>query len=162
MLKYTICFIKKDNEILLLNRNKKPNMGLWNGVGGKIEINESAYDGVIRETFEETGMTLEEVVFAGNVVWKSDNGESGMHVFLADFPKGSKISTPIKVEEGLLDWKKIDWIVDPDNRGVVSNISLFLPKMLKGELGFEHKFEYENNQIVAYSTSLIASESKLT
>jgi 8-oxo-dGTP diphosphatase len=96
-------------------------------------------------------------LFYKNVI-SGNNGESGMHVFLADFPEGSNIATPIKVEEGLLDWKKIDWIVDPDNRGVVSNISLFLPKMLKGELGFEHKFEYENNQIVAYSTSVIVSE----
>jgi 8-oxo-dGTP diphosphatase len=155
MLKYTICFIKKDNEILLLNRNKKPNMGLWNGVGGKIEINESAYEGVIRETLEETGITLEEVVFAGNVIWKSSNGESGMHVFLADFPKGRSIHTPVKEVEGLLDWKEIDWILDPDNRGVVSNISLFLPKMLIGELGLEHKFIYKNGQIVDYSTSLL-------
>lgn len=158
MLKYTICFIKKDNEILLLNRNKKPNMGLWNGVGGKIEINESAYDGVIRETFEETGIKLEEAVFAGNVIWKSNNGESGMHVFIADLPKGSSIHTPVKMEEGVLDWKEIDWIVDPDNRGVVSNISLFLPKILEGELGLEHKFVYENGQIVDYSTSFLKSE----
>ena len=51
-----------------------------------------------------------------------------------------------------------DWIVDPDNRGVVSNISLFLPKILKGELGLEHKFVYENGQIVDYSTTYLISE----
>jgi 8-oxo-dGTP diphosphatase len=158
MLKYTICFIKKDNQILMLNRNKKPNMGLWNGVGGKIEFNESAYDGVMRETFEETGIKLEKAVFAGNVIWKSSNGEAGMHVFLADFPIGSNIHTPIKVDEGVLDWKEIDWIVSPDNSGVVSNIRLFLPKMLRGELGFQHTFVYENAQIVDYSTSLLKVE----
>jgi 8-oxo-dGTP diphosphatase len=157
MLKYTICFIKKDNEILLLNRNKKPNMGLWNGVGGKIELNESAYDSVMRETFEETGIILEEAVFAGNVIWKSSNGELGMHVFLANFPKGSSIHTPIKVDEGVLDWKEIEWIFSPDNNGVVSNIHLFLPKMLRGEWGLEHKFIYENGQIVEYSISLLKS-----
>jgi 8-oxo-dGTP diphosphatase len=158
MLKYTICFIKKDNEILLLNRNKKPNMGLWNGVGGKIEINESEYESVIRETFEETGIQLKEVVFAGNVIWRSSNGESGMHVFIADLPTGSSINTPVKVEEGVLDWKELDWIVNPDNRGVVSNICLFLPNMLNGELGFENIFVYENGQIVDYSTSFLKSE----
>jgi 8-oxo-dGTP diphosphatase len=155
MLKYTICFIKNDNEILLLNRNKQPNMGLWNGVGGKIEINESAYESVIRETFEETGITLEEVVFAGNVIWESSNGESGMHVFIADLPKGSRIHTPVKVEEGVLDWKEIEWIMDPENRGVVSNIRLFLSKILEGEIGLEHRFIYESGQIVDYSTTLL-------
>ncbi len=49
MYKYTICFIKKGKKILLLNRNKKPNMGMWNGVGGKIEDNETPYEGIIRE-----------------------------------------------------------------------------------------------------------------
>lgn len=114
MLKYTICFIKKDDEILLLNRKKKPNMGLWNGVGGKIEPNESPYEAVIRETWEETGMKLDEVTYAGNVVWKSTNGDSGMYVFLADLPDGNGVKTPDKVEEGILDWKKLNWILDPN------------------------------------------------
>jgi 8-oxo-dGTP diphosphatase len=61
MLKYTICFIKRKDEILLLNRNKKPNMGLWNGVGGKIETGETPFEGIIRETWEETGLLLKEV-----------------------------------------------------------------------------------------------------
>ena len=63
MYKYTICFIRKGNEILLLNRNKKPNMGMWNGVGGKIEENETPYKGIIRETLEETGIELPSVTY---------------------------------------------------------------------------------------------------
>jgi 8-oxo-dGTP diphosphatase len=153
MLKYTIFFIKKDNEILLLNRNKKPNMGLWNGVGGKIECNESPYDSIIRETWEETGMALEEVTYAGNVVWKSTNGDSGMYVFLADLPNGTNLETPVKVEEGILDWKKLDWILDSDNHGIVSNIRYFLPQMLKGEYKLEHQFVYDNGSMVGYTSS---------
>lgn len=65
MYKYTICFIRKSDKILLLNRNKKPNMGMWNGVGGKIEENETPYEGIIRETFEETGIELSSVTYKG-------------------------------------------------------------------------------------------------
>ena len=65
MYKYTICFIRKGNKILLLNRNKKPNMGMWNGVGGKIEDNETPYEGIIRETLEETGIDLPSVTYKG-------------------------------------------------------------------------------------------------
>ncbi|MCT6809298.1 MAG: NUDIX domain-containing protein, partial [Staphylococcus epidermidis] len=72
MLNYTICFIKKDKEILLLNRNKKPNMGMWNGVGGKIEGSESHLESIIRETYEETGIILNNPLYVGNVVWKSN------------------------------------------------------------------------------------------
>lgn len=153
MLKYTICFIKRNDEILLLNRNKKPNMGLWNGVGGKIESDESPFEGIIRETWEETGLLLEEVTHAGNVIWKSKHGESGMYVFLADLPEGMDIHTPIKVEEGILDWKKIDWVLEPNNNGVVSNIQHFLPKMLNGQYGLEHIFVYENGIVTEYMAS---------
>jgi 8-oxo-dGTP diphosphatase len=150
MLKYTICFIKRHDEILLLNRNKKPNMGLWNGVGGKIETGESPFEGIIRETWEETGLLLKEVTYAGNVIFKSIHGEAGMYVFLANLPDEMTINTPMKVEEGILDWKKIDWILDPNNNGVVSNIHHFLPQMLNGQYGFEHIFVYENGTITEY------------
>ena len=49
-IKYTLCFIKRDNEFLMLNRIKAPNMGLWNGVGGKLELNEDKFQGIKRET----------------------------------------------------------------------------------------------------------------
>lgn len=68
MYKYTICFIRKGNNILLLNRNKKPTMGMWNGVGGKIEDNETPYEGIIREAFEETGIELQNVTYKGNII----------------------------------------------------------------------------------------------
>lgn len=37
MYQYTLCFIERGDAILLLNRQKAPWMGCWNGVGGKIE-----------------------------------------------------------------------------------------------------------------------------
>ncbi len=37
MYKHTLCFIKRNEEILMLNRKYDPVKGLWNGVGGKIE-----------------------------------------------------------------------------------------------------------------------------
>ena len=45
-------------------------MGMWNGVGGKIEENETPYEGIIRETFEETGIELSSVTYKGTVVLK--------------------------------------------------------------------------------------------
>ncbi|MFD2444779.1 NUDIX domain-containing protein [Bacillus sp. CGMCC 1.16607] len=155
MLKYTICFIRRNDTILLLNRNKKPNMGLWNGVGGKIEANESPFDAIIREAREETGISLDKVIYAGDVIWKSEAGESGMYVFMAELPEGIMIDTPIQMEEGILDWKEIDWILNPNNHGVVSNIQLFLPKMLRGEYGLEHQFFYENGHITEYASVIL-------
>lgn len=33
MYKHTLCFIKRNEEILMLNREYDPVKGLWNGVG---------------------------------------------------------------------------------------------------------------------------------
>lgn len=38
---YTLCFLLNESEVLMLFRAKEPNKGKWNGVGGKIEFNET-------------------------------------------------------------------------------------------------------------------------
>ncbi|MES5866052.1 NUDIX domain-containing protein [Bacillus cereus group sp. RP32] len=160
MYKYTICFIRKGNEILLLNRNKKPNMGMWNGVGGKIEDNETPYEGIIRETFEGTGIELPSVTYKGNVIFK-DKEESwdseGMYVFIADLPDGVHMETPLSTSEGLLEWKEIDWILD-DNRGVVSNLQRYLPIILTEENKLDHIFTYDNRNIINYTTVILTED----
>nr|WP_290754672.1 MULTISPECIES: hypothetical protein [unclassified Exiguobacterium] len=35
--RYTLCLIRHADSFLLVNRQKRPAMGMWNGVGGKIE-----------------------------------------------------------------------------------------------------------------------------
>lgn len=161
MYKYTICFIRKGDRILLLNRNKKPTMGMWNGVGGKIEEYETPYEGVIRETFEETGIELPSVTYKGNVIFKvkdEPRGSEGMYVFLADLPDGVHIDTPVSADEGILEWKSIDWILDGDNRGVVSNLQRYLPRVLKEENNLEHTFTYDNRNIIDYTTTLLTED----
>lgn len=161
MLKYTICFIKRKNEdkLLLLNRCKSPNMGLWNGVGGKIERNESPYEGIEREILEETGVYPEKIIFAGNALWKSNRGDSGMHIFIAELSNDtSLLNTPIQVDEGVLDWKDISWILHPENKGVVSNMKIYLPKIINGEYDLEHRFTYKDGLIINYETSDLTSE----
>jgi 8-oxo-dGTP diphosphatase len=158
MFRYTICFIKRDNQILLLNRIKPPEMGKWNGVGGKIEENETATDSVIRETFEETGIQLKEVKYVGNVIFKDTEGADGMYVFIANLPSQIRYQTPKVTEEGILDWKTLDWIMDVSNKGVAENIKYYLPKILNGEHHLEHMFIYDKHQLINYSFSVINNE----
>ncbi|MFD1019550.1 NUDIX hydrolase [Thalassobacillus hwangdonensis] len=155
MFKYTICLIKKDNKILLLNRNKKPAMGMWNGVGGKIEDHETPMQGVIRETYEETGLKLNSVTYAGNVILKSEVSNAGMYIFIADLPEDLHIETPLNTLEGTLDWKSIDWILDKDNMGVISNLKSYLPVILEGKLNLEHSFTYDIHNILDYTTTKV-------
>ncbi|MBP1915086.1 NUDIX hydrolase [Lederbergia galactosidilytica] len=150
MLKYTLCFIRKGSKLLLLNRTKSPNMGLWNGVGGKIEENETPIEGILREAWEETGIALDTVIHAGNVTWKSDQANSGMYLFLADLPEGVETQTPLSTREGILEWKEIDWILHPDNKGIVDNIPIYLAKILNGQIDLEYKFTYKEDIMVRY------------
>lgn len=41
LFKYNVCFLKSEDRILMLNREKAPIMGVWNGVGGKNEVGEN-------------------------------------------------------------------------------------------------------------------------
>ena len=61
MLLYTLCYVEKDGQYLMLHRTKKKNdvhKGLWVGLGGKIEPGESPEDCVIREVLEESGLKI--------------------------------------------------------------------------------------------------------
>ncbi|MEB2281356.1 NUDIX domain-containing protein [Lysinibacillus xylanilyticus] len=44
-------------------------MGAWNGVGGKIERNETPLAGALREIKEETGIALQDITYKGKITW---------------------------------------------------------------------------------------------
>ena len=44
---YTLGFIRYQDELLLINRLKQPWQGCWNGVGGKMESNETDRKSVV-------------------------------------------------------------------------------------------------------------------
>src|SRR5215475_7220167 len=54
------CFSEQD-EVLLLERVREPNRGLWSPCGGKVHLEEgeSPYAGACREAWEEFGVKLE-------------------------------------------------------------------------------------------------------
>lgn len=81
-----------------------------------------------------------------------------MYVFFTDLPDGVHIDTPVSTDEGILEWKSIDWILDGDNRGVVSNLQRYLPRVLKEENNLEHTFTYDNRNIIDYTTTLLTED----
>ena len=108
MLLTTICYIVKDKEVLMLHRIKKENdmnANKWIGVGGKVEEGESPKECIIRETLEETGLTINNPILKSVVTFnfaKYDN--ELMFVYTANEFEGE-----IKeCNEGVLKWVPID------------------------------------------------------
>lgn len=55
--KATLCFLIKDNQILLAMKKRGFAAGKWNGAGGKMDDrDETIRDAAIRETGEEIGI----------------------------------------------------------------------------------------------------------
>lgn len=100
----TLCHIEKNGCYLMLHRVKKENdlnRDKWVGIGGKFEDKESPEEANLRETLEETGLTLKNAVYRGIVTFVSDKWETEyMHIFYADKFEG----TVKECDEGELCW----------------------------------------------------------
>jgi 8-oxo-dGTP diphosphatase len=142
---YTLCFLYRDDDILMLLRNKAPNAGLWNGVGGHLENGESPHSGCLREVQEETGYSLRKASFHGVLTWHSyEVPDGGLYIFSARAPQYEPCQTP----EGTLSWKKRDWVFSSPE--VVDNIHQFGPYIFEDHTPCIHHFNYDAGEIQSY------------
>ncbi|PEB47792.1 DNA mismatch repair protein MutT [Bacillus pseudomycoides] len=147
MFKYNVCFLKSNDRILMLNREKSPIMGVWNGVGGKNEVGETADEGAIREVFEETGFKVNQYYSKGVITWDtSDRKKDGLYVYLFEVDETLGNESMKKTREGILDWKHIDWIMNPNNLGIAEMVNQYLPVLL--EKADDYLFEYKDGIVL--------------
>ncbi len=100
----TLCYLERGGEYLMLHRTKKEqdeNRDKWIGVGGKCEEGESPEDCVLRETLEETGLTLTSFRLRGIVTFVSDQ-YPGEYMYL--FTASAWTGDPHPCDEGELAW----------------------------------------------------------
>lgn len=99
----TVCYLKKDNKVLMIKFSKK-----WGNVyappGGKFEKGESPLDCITREFKEETGLTLVNPKLQGISYWQ-DSSEGIIFVYTAEDYEGKQTLTS---EEGNLEWIKLE------------------------------------------------------
>ena len=100
----TLCYIRRGGDYLMLHRIKKENdlnHDKWIGIGGKFEDKESPEDCLLREAYEETGLTLTDSRYRGIVTFVSDRWPTEyMHLFTADGYEGELK----ECDEGVLEW----------------------------------------------------------
>ncbi|KAI3407058.2 hypothetical protein KGF56_000146 [Candida oxycetoniae] len=169
---YTLGFVrcKENNKVLLLNREKAPWMGKWNGIGGKIEPNETSMESMRREAIEETGLDLPNFKSRGILTWEihvtkdkprvfKDTNENkthmpiteGLYLFTADITieQYENYNTPIIYnDEGILDWKDIAWITHEYNYGIVDNVRFIFKYLFQANENDLFTVKYNDTELV--------------
>lgn len=141
----TLCYIERDNQYLMLHRVKKDNdinKDKWIGVGGKFEEEESPEECLLREVYEETGLTLKRFRYRGLVTFVSSEwGTEYMHLFTADEFQG-KLK---ECDEGELCWvNKEDVYTLP----IWEGDKIFFRLLEKDIPFFSLKLNYEGENLV--------------
>lgn len=99
-------------EYLMLHRVKKKNdinHDKWIGVGGHFEYGESPEECALRETLEETGLTLTDYRFRGIVTFDCEGQDTMyMHLFTATGWTGELM----ECDEGDLEWVPKEKVYD--------------------------------------------------
>lgn len=103
--KTTLCYIEHDGAYLLLHRVKKENdvnEGKWVGIGGHFLPGEEPDACLLREVWEETGITLTDYRFAGRIRFEAPPWPSEiMYLYRARID--ARPTLP-ECDEGVLAW----------------------------------------------------------
>ncbi len=156
----TLIYLFCENKILMIHRvkkNKDIHEGKWNGIGGKMELNEAPFEGAIREIEEETGIkvTAEDLKSLGVLTFPSFKAEQEQDwicfIFRANL-KGKIADYPlIESDEGHLHWIEQDKVIElPLWDGDYE----FIPMVVRQE-AFIGTYWYENKKLLKYNLQKI-------
>ena len=142
----TLCYLRRGEDYLMLHRVKKQNdvnQDKWIGVGGKFEEGESPEDCILRETREETGLTLTAYRYRGLVTFVSNEAPTEyMHLFTADAWTGEQRPC----DEGELAWIGKDELL---TKKLWAGDRIFLRLLAEGAPFFSLKLVYRGEELTA-------------
>lgn len=156
----TLCYLTKGDQVLFMVKGATPknvsnmNVGKYLGVGGHIEQDESSYECVIREIYEETGIEasdIEDLGLKGVATFINDSCDNEvMYIYKGEYT-GSSDPCPGSCDEGMLCWVPVTGIWDiPVWEG---DKEIF--KLLFGQENssiFEIKLNYHGDDLISVST----------
>lgn len=146
MINTTLCYIERDDEYLMLHRVKKENdinKDKWIGLGGKFEENESPEECLLREVYEESGLSLTSWRYRGIVTFVNTKCESEfMHLFTADGFEGEIGAC----DEGELEWIKKSRLMELT---LWEGDKIFLRLLEDSEPFFSLKLSYDGDELVS-------------
>lgn len=136
MKKYVVIllFNEKKDKVLLVKRNKKPYANLWNGIGGKVEGEETPIQTAIRECKEETTLDMLNPKLYMTCVYPETNKENPGTVLnvVYDFIPEQSVEDNY---EGHYEWKDVNFALDFNNKEIAgySNLAQFIKEIYNVE-----------------------------
>ena len=147
MFNCTLCYLENDrDEYLMLHRVKKKNdvnQDKWIGVGGKFEANESPEECLLREVWEETGLTLTDYRLRGIITFVSTGWETEyIYLYTATGWTGEMVRD---CNEGDLEWVAKSAV---EQLPIWEGDKIFFRLMEEGRPVFSLKMSYEGDTLV--------------
>ena len=146
MINTTLCYITRGDEVLMLHRTKKKNdlnQDKWIGIGGKFEENESPDDCLLREVWEETGLTLNAWKCHGVITFLTEGQWEGEYMYL--FSSDDFSGTLKDCDEGDLQWVSREFL---DQLPKWEGDKIFLDLMWKDAPFFLLKLRYNGDRLI--------------
>lgn len=136
MIEATLCEVIDGENLLLKRASRGISKGKWNGLGGKIEENETIEESLVREVFEESGLRIKDPLKHGEVTFfKGGSPFFKVHIFSTKKFEGSLRQS----DEGEVKWFNTNEIpyeeMWPDDK-------FWLPILLDGKK-FEGAFYFD-------------------
>ncbi len=106
----TLCYLVKDDAVLLTLKKKGFGVGKWNGAGGKVEIGETPLESVTREMREEVGVEIQNPDELGYLefIWPEEKKEWNQRCYI--FSAGDYRGEICESEECRPQWFAFDRI----------------------------------------------------
>ncbi|MGM0592890.1 MAG: 8-oxo-dGTP diphosphatase, partial [Halobacteriota archaeon] len=136
MIEATLCFVVRNDAVLLIEKRRGLGEGWYNGPGGKLEDGETPRACAIRETREEVGIEVHAPEKVGDLTFVLDGtNHTHCHVFRTDAYDGEPRESP----EARPEWVPIDDV--PYDR-MWEDDRYWLPGVLAGDTAAgEFRFE---------------------
>lgn len=141
----TLCYIEKDDNYLMLYRNKKENdinEGKWIGVGGRFEEGETPEECMLREVREETGLEVLGFKYRGLVTFISEGKMiEYMHLYTIHEFSGELV----ECNEGTLKWIPKSEVL---SLNLWEGDKIFLKLLQESEEYFSLKLRYRGDELI--------------
>lgn len=147
----------------MIHRNARKgdlHLGKYNGLGGKMDAEESVADCMAREIHEEAGLQVEEMCLRGTISWPGF-GKHGEDWFGFIFLVTRWSGTPAERNpEGTLEWVKVSDLLE-GKVPLWDGDRHFLPLVFDNQPGnFHGVMPYQNSKMVSWTCSRCGAGTK--